>query len=76
VVADGGLTEPERFDQVARAGFVVGLCLDQAEQAKPSRVGDDAECSGETFRVVGVECALEERRAGFSERGAGRAEPD
>ena len=65
MVADGGLTEPERFDQVARAGFVVGLCLDQAE-----------ECSGETFRVVGVECALEERRAGFSERGAGRAEPD
>jgi hypothetical protein len=32
VVADGGLAEGERLGEVADAGFMIGLGLDQAEQ--------------------------------------------
>jgi hypothetical protein len=42
VMADGWLTEAERRGEVADACFAAGLGLDEAEEAKPCRIGEDA----------------------------------
>jgi hypothetical protein len=47
VVADRGLAQSERFGEVADACLFAGLSLDKAEEAEPSRVGEDFQRSGE-----------------------------
>jgi hypothetical protein len=63
VVADRPLGEAEGLDQMADTGFVVGLGLDEAEDAKTDRLGQHLEDTGELVGLVCVERALEERRA-------------
>lgn len=63
VVANGRLAEAERFSEVADAGLVIGLSLDEAQKAEPGGVGDRFENRRELVGVLWVERPLEERRA-------------
>src|SRR5919106_1035990 len=63
VVADGRLAQTERLGEVADAGFVVGLRLDQAEQSQARGICDHLQPRGELLGVRGVERFLQERRA-------------
>jgi arsenate reductase (thioredoxin) len=63
VVADGGLTEPERLGQMTHACFVAGLSLNQAQKPQARRFAEDAERGTELVGVCLAERAVEERRA-------------
>ena len=69
MVAHGGLAQSQRLGQIAHAGLAVGLSLDEAEQAKAGRIGENLEGGRELLRLVGLDRRLQERRAGSRDRG-------
>ena len=69
VMAHRRLGQAERLGQVADARFGRGLCLDQAEQAKPRRISEDLQRRREPLRLVGIDRLLEQRRARGRDRG-------
>ena len=61
VVGDGRLAEAERLGEVADAGFVVGLRLNQAEEAQTRRVGQHFQSTGERVGFGRGERAAKQR---------------
>jgi len=51
VVADRGLAEPERLRQVADAGLVAGLRLDETQEAETRGIGDRLQCAREVLAI-------------------------
>jgi hypothetical protein len=58
-MADRPLGEPERRDEVTDAGLSLGLGLDEAEEPKACRVGEDLEHAGQLAGLGRLESLLE-----------------
>jgi protein-tyrosine-phosphatase len=63
VVADGRLGEAQRGSEMTDAGFVVGLGLQEAQEAQAGVVGEDLEDSGELACLFLAELAVKKRGA-------------
>ena len=58
MVADGRLTETEGLSEVAHTRLAVGLCIDEAEEAKAGWIGEHLESRSKLLRLSGLDGLL------------------